>query len=217
MVAGKRNIAKRAAGLQTNRVEVRLTLAVGIQGSVMPVDQKSCARRVARKHGPDSLGIEFDGHEAQPVAAVADIVRFQLAQKSFPEAYRAVHLLGSEARQPGGVLGGDHSYVFQTGGAGARKRPPLNLYRIHQIEHPNLQGVEEPVHRFQAQPATRIEKIGEMALLETGLARQRAAGQFPSPDPRPDMRAQSVLQVSESHGNDIPRSYTCTLVIFLEQ
>src|SRR5271165_2875131 len=122
MVAGKRNISKRAAGLQTNGVKVRLTLAVGIQGSVMPVDEQGCARRVARKHGPDGLGIELDGHEAQPVTAVADIVGFQLAQESFPEAYRTAHLLGSEARQPSGVLGGYHSNVFQAVGARGRKR-----------------------------------------------------------------------------------------------
>src|SRR5208337_5645240 len=217
MVAGKRNIAKSAAGLQTNGVKVWLPPAVGIQGSVMPVDQKSCARCVARKHGPDSLGIELDGHEAQPVAAVADIVRFQLAQESLAEAYRAAHLFGSEARQPGGVLGGYHSHVFQTGGAGERKCPPLNLAGIHQIEHADLQSVKEPVHRFQAQPAAGIEEVRKMALLETGLARQTAASQFPSSDPRPDMRTKSVLQVLEFHVNDISERYTCTFVIFLEQ
>src|SRR5208337_4950985 len=166
---------------------------------------------------PGQSWIELDGHEAQPVAAVADIVRFQLAQESLAEAYRAAHLFGSEARQPGGVLGGYHSHVFQTGGAGERKCPPLNLAGIHQIEHADLQSVKEPVHRFQAQPAAGIEEVRKMALLETGLARQTAASQFPSSDPRPDMRTKSVLQVLEFHVNDISERYTCTFVIFLEQ
>src|SRR5271166_3869425 len=121
MVAGERDIAKSAAGLQTNGVEVWLTPAVGGQGSVMPVDQQSCARCVAQKHGPDGLGVEFDAHETQPVAAVADIIGFQFAQESLAEAYRAADLLRSETRQPGGVLGGYHGNIFQAVGARGRK------------------------------------------------------------------------------------------------
>src|SRR5271165_4105857 len=49
-----------------------------------------------------------------------------------------------------------------------------------------------------------------MPLLKAGLTGQTASGQFSPADARSDVTAQSVLQIKQSHGGDIPKSYTCT-------
>ena len=214
VVACERNVPDGVAGLQADGIQVQLMLAVWMQGSVMPVDQQHGARRTAWKQSPHRLRVELDGYEAQPVAAITHALGFQPAQKSFAKAYAPPDLLGSEAGQPGGVLDGDDGNALPTSASGRQKCSPLNLAGVHQIEHFDLQSIEEPVHRFHTQSAAGIKEIRKMALLETGLAGQTASGQFSPADPRPDVCTQSVLQVLDSHVNGVVKMSKAILALW---
>ena len=76
-----------------------------------------------------------------------------------------------------------------------------------------LQDVEQAVHGFGAEAATGVEEIRHVGLLKTGVARESRSGQFPTVDAGPDMGAQVVFEVGDSHS--IAKSYTCTFVICL--
>jgi hypothetical protein len=110
-----------------------------------------------------------------------------------------------------------HSDVLESGCSRRERDLLLDGFEIGQVKHADVQGVEQPVHGFQAETAAGVEEVGKMALLKPGLAGQTGSGQLPPVDSAPDVGAQFVLQVLKCHGIVFAKSYTCTLVIFLEQ
>ena len=140
-------------------------------------------------------------HEAQPVAAIADVVGLSAcAETTCGSLPFSRNLLGSEARQAGGVFPVDHGHALEAGYvAGGEALAAESPRASTRSSTPMFQGLQQPVHRFQAEAATGVEEVGKMALLKTGLAGQTASGQLPSVDPGPDVCTQFVLQVLKSH------------------
>ena len=136
--------------------------------------------------------------------AVFGVGGLQSAQEGLAEAARFQDLLGSETCQ---------CRVFRRHQSNLARHPSfswaaqrfLNFLRSQSIDDADAQGFEQPVHRFQAEAAAEVQKIGEMPLRKTGGASQAAAGQLAPADA----------------GANVSRSWSCRfrkviLELFLE-
>ncbi len=96
----------------------------------------------------------------------------------------------------------DQGHVFELIVAGRKDAGALvDLLGIEQVEDGKVLYIQHLVHALDAEAALAVEEVGNVGLLETGLAGQAEAGQLAGIDALPERLAQSFLQSFEFHGS----------------
>ena len=75
----------------------------------------------------------------------------------------------------------------------------LNFLGLQQIEDADAQRIEQAIHRFQAETAAGVQKIGKMSLRKIGGASQTDSRQFSSPYAGADVCPELLLQILKGH------------------
>jgi hypothetical protein len=162
----------------TNRIHVGLTLTIAFEGVVVTVEDNSSAGQETGKHTHSFAGVYGDCQESFPSLAVTLKTRAEAAEKRCSELK---DLLDHHAHDDG--LGSSDTAIHyadilkavvaggQNGGAF------IDFGGIEKIENRQVLGSENSIHSFQAETAFKVEKIGDMSLLETGSLGQFQTGQ----------------------------------------
>ena len=194
-------VAQVAVAAAYHGVHVALVAVVRGEGIVVAVEENASAGQEPgiHAHAFASAGLHED--ETLPGGAAAVHGRLLALEKLFAYFKCGEQVLAGEAGLEGGGIGVHQGDVFKFILAGRNDGGvTVDFVGIEQIEDGKMLHGEDAVEADEAQPSFRIQKVGNVRLLEAGLARQLQAAELPGTDAPQQELTQVFLQVEKIHG-----------------